>query len=181
MSNEITTVQQSDIDKLIEISRNNAISTGALIETTNMNTRAIEEQGQAIADLTDRMNLREQNEMLSPSQKKALKRDVGATVYGTLGLKKSKGKLTSDSKRKRNVYGSLFFARLYSELNNRFDVSHYEEIRAIDYNNAKDFVRSWVPMGGVEALKREAEDNWTVNHPDMSLEEYLQVLFVSDA
>lgn len=181
MSNEITTVQQSDIDKLIEISRNNAISTGALIEKTNMNTRAIEEQCQAIADLTDRMNLREQNEMLSPSQKKALKRDVGATVYGTLGLRKSKGKLTSDSKRKRNIYGSLFFARLYSELNNRFDVSHYEEIRAIDYNDAKDFVRSWVPMGGVEALKREAEDNWTANHPDMSLEEYLQVLFVADA
>lgn len=181
MSNEIAAVQQSDIDKLIEISRNNAISTGALIETTNMNTRAIEEQGQAIADLTDRMNLREQNEMLSPSQKKSLKRDVGSTVYGTLGLKKSKGKLTSDSKRKRNVYGSLFFARLYSELNNRFDVSHYEEIRVIDYNDAKDFVRSWVPMGGVEALKREAEDNWTVNHPDMSLEEYLQVLFVADA
>jgi hypothetical protein len=181
MSNEITTVQQSDIDKLIEISRNNAISTGALIETTNMNTRAIEEQGQAIADLTDRMNLREQNEMLSPSQKKALKRDVGATVYGTLGLKKSKGKLTSDSKRKRNVYGTLFFARLYSELNNRFDVSHYEEIRAIDYNDAKDFVRTWVPMGGVDALKREAEENWGVNHPDISLEQYLQVLFVADA
>lgn len=181
MSNEIATVQQSDIDKLIEISRNNAISTGALIEKTNMNTRAIEEQGQAIADLTDRMNLREQNEMLSPSQKKALKRDVGATVYGTLGLKKSKGKLTSDSKRKRNVYGSLFFARLYSELNNRFDVSHYEEIRAIDYNDAKDFVRTWVPMGGVDALKREAEENWGVNHPDISLEQYLQVLFVADA
>jgi len=180
MSNEIATAQQSDIDKLIEISRNNAISTGALIEKTNMNTRAIEEQGQAIADLTDRMNLREQNEMLSPSQKKALKRDVGATVYGTLGLKKSKGKLTSDSKRKRNVYGTLFFARLYSELNNRFDVSHYEEIRAIDYNDAKDFVRTWVPMGGVEALKREAEENWGVNHPDISLEQYLQVLFVAD-
>lgn len=181
MSNEIATVQQSDIDKLIEISRNNAISTGALIEKTNMNTRAIEEQGQAIADLTDRMNLREQNEMLSPSQKKALKRDVGATVYGTLGLKKSKGKLTSDSKRKRNVYGTLFFARLYSELNNRFDVSHYEEIKAIDYNDAKDFVRTWVPMGGVDALKREAEENWGVNHPDISLEQYLQVLFVTDA
>lgn len=181
MSNEIIAVQQVDIDKLIEISRNNAISTGALIETTNMNTRAIKEQGQAIEDLTNRMNLREQNEMLSPSQKKSLKRDVSATVYGTLGLKKSKGKLTSDSKRKRNVYGSLFFARLYSDLNSRFDVSHYEEIRAIDYNDAKDFIRSWVPMGGVEALKREAEDNWSVNHPDVPLNEYLQVLFVANA
>ena len=80
MSNEIIAVQQVDIDKLIEISRNNAISTGALIETTNMNTRAIKEQGQAIEDLTNRMNLREQNEMLSPSQKKSLKRDVSATV-----------------------------------------------------------------------------------------------------
>lgn len=181
MSNELATMRQEDIDKLIEISRNNAMSTGALIERTNMNTRAIEEQGQAIEDLTNRMDLREQNEMLSPSQKRSLKRDVGATVYGILGLKKSKGKLTQDSKGNRNVYGSLFFARLYSELNDRFGVSHYEEIRAIDYNDAKDFVRTWVPMGGVESLKREAEENWGVNHPDVPLNEYLQVLFVVDA
>jgi len=178
MSSEIAKPQQVDIDKLLEISMNNALSTGALIETTNKNTLAIEAQGQAIADLTNRMDLREQNELVSPSQKKVLKRDVGTKVYGLLSLKKSKGKLTTDSKKVRNVYGPLFFARLYSDLCDRFDVSHYEEIRAIDYNDAKEFVRAWLPMGGVDALKREAEDNWKVNHPGMTLSGYLGVLFV---
>lgn len=181
MNNEITTVQQVDIDKLIEISRNNAISTGALIETTNKNALAIETHEQAIADLTNRMDLHEQNEMISPAQKKALRREVGATVYGLLGLRKSKGKLDADSKRMRKVYGSLFFARLYSDLNDRFGVSSYEEIRAIDFNDARDSIREWKPMGGVDALKREAEDNWSVNHPDTPLNEYLQVLFVAEA
>ena len=84
------------------------------------------------------------------------------------------------------MYGSLFHSRLYSNLNRRFGTSVYAEIRAIDFDEAKSFVDTWSPIDGVEELKREAEENWCCNHPELPLSEFLsddsntpQIPFVS--
>jgi len=162
-----------NIDALLEISRNNAISTTNLIHQVGEQNVKLDAISNMVTDLAGWKERREQEEMLSPKQAKAIHRRVNRRVYNLLGLKRENGKLTEESKRMRKVYGGLYFSRLWAYIKDEFDVEEYAEIPAIHFSDAKDKIDSWEPADGFEALNREAEENWNVNHPDTPVNEYL--------
>lgn len=179
------TIDMSDASKvswetLLEISKNLVVSTTGLISRTVENAEkiaAIEthsaEQDAHIDDLTTRIGLREQSEVLSSSQRKTLRRAVNRRVYELLNLKRVNGKLTNESKRISAVYGPLFYTRIYSHLKVYFDVSEYADIKAIDFDEARKIASTWRPDEGIEELRREAEENWTINHDGCDVNEFL--------
>lgn len=164
------------INTLLEITRNNALSAASLIQHVSNHDQQLNLMTEEIGRLSDRVTQREQDEVINSRQKKALKRAVGSTVYKLLGLRKNKGRLSQEDKAMRNVYGSLFFARLYSELYERFEVETYEDIKAADFADAQAFIKTWEPCEGTSSLRREAEENWKLNHPGQSVNTYLGVL-----
>ena len=164
--------QGFDINALLEISRNNAISTSNLIQKVGNHDQMLAEISTAVGKLTDRMDMREQSEFVTPNQKKMIKKAVGKQVYKLLGIRKRNGRVDPDSKRTRNVYGGLFFSKIYTDLNGRFDASTYEEIKAAKFDDAMAFIRSW-PNDNIDDIKREAEENWNLAHPETTVDEYL--------
>lgn len=163
-----------DLQTLLEISRNSVIVSTNLLNRVDNHSQRIDDNTQKIDALTERMEQREQSELVSPDQKKAIRKAVNRQVYKMLGLRKKRGKLDHESKKVRKIYGGLFYSRIYNDLYERFGVSAYEEIKAIDFDEATAFIVAWVPADGINALKYEAEENWADNHPDVSLREFLE-------
>ncbi len=50
-------------------------------------------------------------------------------------------------------YAPTFYGHLYSGLKNKFCVPSYRAIRRTDLEDAKEFIREWEPIGGVQDLK----------------------------
>lgn len=178
-------MQTRDLDKLVEISSNNVIATQNLTQQVGINTKRIESHElrlssgeDAIAVLTERFEKHEQDEEISSKQAGKIRTAVNRHIGKLLGIKKERNRITLETKKKANVYGPLFYSRIYGDLENRFEVDDYKCIKAVDFQAALDYVRSWTPEDGVEALMREAEDNWRANNPGQSLESYLGKLIV---
>jgi hypothetical protein len=172
-----------DLDKMLELSRASTINISQLSQHAVVvdkilasHNQQLDDQDQKIDDLVRRMEIREQNECVSSKQRKNIRHAVNEHVYKLMNIRKVRGKLDDRSKRIRKVYGSLLFSRLYDGLYEKFDVNSYDEIRATDYDEAMAFIKSWTPDDGMEALRQEAEENWEVNNPDCSVNEYLGTL-----
>lgn len=165
--------RKSDIDKLTDIARNNAMTASYLIQQTSNNMRQLAELTDKVEDIGGKIVQIEQTKMITPSEKSVLNKRVNQRIYRLLGMKTRNRKLTPKSKKISDVYSHLFHSRLYSDLNDHFGTSQYAEIKSIDFEDAKSFIDNWSPAYGVEDLKREAEDNWRYKHPDLPLSEFL--------
>lgn len=172
-----------DLDKMLELSRASTINISQLSQHAVVvdkilasHNQQLDDQDQKIDDLVRRMEIREQNECVSSKQRKNIRHAVNDRVYKLMNIRKVRGKLDDHSKRVRKVYGSLLFSRLYGGLFEKFDISSYDEIRATDYDEAMTFIKSWTPDDGMEALRQEAKENWEINNPDCSVNEYLGTL-----
>lgn len=177
MDNELLNHNYEDnLDKLIEISRNNAISTNNLIQQVGNHTQQLGVINDALLDLATRMKEREENELVSPRQADVIKKHINGRVAKVLGLRKSDGKYTKESKAASVVYSPLFHTKLYRFLYDHFEVSSHKEIRATDFNKAIEMIDTWTPLN-LEELKNDAEENWEIRHPGKSAKAYLGLLF----
>lgn len=166
-------LNSADTAALLEISRNLMASTAALISQTAENTKEIAALKTSNANLAERISYREQSETLSSAQRKTLSRIVNHRIYELLNMKRVNGKLSTESKRIGKVYSPLFYTRIYAHLKVFFDVNEYGDIRAIDFDKAKEMAQNWTPDEGIEELKREAEENWSINNPEIDLNAFL--------
>ena len=172
-----------DLDKLVEISGNNVIATQNLTQQVGRNTQRIESletrfesRDDTIAELAERLEKHEREEELSSKQAGKIRKRINEHIGRMLGIKKERNRITFGTKKKSNVYGPLFRSRIYTDLMHHFEVDDYKDIKAVNFQDALEYIRTWTPEGGVETLMREAEDNWRANNPGQSLEEYLEVL-----
>lgn len=162
-----------DIDLLLELSKQNVVTSSNLIETTNRHTQKISELEVGYNDLINRISHYEQNAKLESEQRRHMCKEVHSRVYALIGTRMRRGKVTLETKKTNSVYTSLFHERIWGALHERFKVAEYQDIRAIDYDDAITFIKNWVPEEGIDALKDEAEDNWSANHPGLSIDEFL--------
>ena len=171
-----TLAPRNDIDKYLELSKSNTESianlTQSIVGLANGQARMMQD----IASISQRMDDSDNSRLVTPSQKRILNRCVGHRIYRLLDLKVVCGRLTPECKPRSEVYSKKFYSRLYRELNERFGVSSYEEIKAVDFDDAKDFINTWEPEYGISDLKQDAEESWKMKHPDESLSEFLGIL-----
>ena len=173
------------INELVEVSRNLLLSTGNITSVVSAHEKALNDHATEIegikvdvSDLNAWKDERQQNEKISTDQGKVIKRAVNDRVRKLLKMKKKNSRLTLESKRIYAVYGHLFYQRAYGDLNDRFNASEYRDIRAVDYDDALNFAKTWEPQDGIEGLKADAEESWEVNHPDgPTAKEFLGILF----
>lgn len=165
------------LSSLIQLSGNLLASITALAEQTKNNTDTLNGLASTVADLKEENENRKKNEPVNPAQKKAIRKEISKRVHSLIGIKKNRGKFSGISSKKSKVYGPTFFSRAYNDLYNEFNISTYEEIKSIDFDRAKNFIKVWQPENGVLELSKEAEENWTENHPESSVDEYLERLF----
>lgn len=177
---------RTDIDMLVEISRNNALSSANLIQQVgllaqqgNENTLAINRNTQEIDDLRNRFTNHEQNETLSDEQRGDVRDAINDRIYKLLGLKKRNGRLTAESRRISNVYSGKFHSAIYRDLYHKFKVTKYSKIRAIDFEEAMRLIENWEPRKGIQDLRVDAEEAWMEKNPGKSLRDYLGVTFIS--
>lgn len=162
---------------LLEMSRNNVISSTNLANAVRQTSQRLDRDEQEIGDLKNRLALHEQSETISSKQARNLGREVNRRVYKLIGASKRNGRVAEESKRVSKVYSPLFHSMLWNALKDKFEVDHHSDIRATQYEEAVNYVRSWEPVDGIDATKREAEGNWEANHPGHSVREFLGSLF----
>lgn len=172
------------LDAAVKMSENNVYAIDGLANIVCRDTQRIdrleqndEGMGQAIREIKNRLALHEQSETISSKQARNLGREVNRRVYKLIGASKRNGRVAEESKRVSKVYSPLFHSMLWNALKDKFEVDHHSDIRATQYEEAVNYVRSWEPADGIDATKREAEGNWEANHPGHSVREFLGSLF----
>ena len=108
----------------------------------------------------ERLDYLENEEEVTTAQKRNLHSAVTKQVYGVLGLPLKKRDWTLEDKVISQKYSSLFFGRCYAETARKGHLaSPYEETTKRNYADAIKDIEAWTPSNGIEALKKEADDN----------------------
>lgn len=99
-------------------------------------------------------------EEVTTQQKKRIRAAVMKQVYLLLNLPLDKRKWTVTDRLVSKQYGSLFFNRCYAETSRKGHLaSPYEETTKRNFTDAIKDIEAWTPVNGIEALKKEADDN----------------------
>lgn len=176
--------RDESIDGIVESTKNLAIASTAMLQSMNRMQDELAKTKQNVDRLVERLDAHDdelerfkQSAPLIPTHKREIHKRVNNRIYSLLGLKKVRGKLSPESRASRYVYGGLFYAGIYGDLNARFNVSEYAEIRDIDFDEAKSFVDTWEPSDGIDELKSQAEEAWSMKNPGINVNEFLGRLF----
>lgn len=150
---------------LLEMSRNNLATVSCINSNVTRNT-------QRIGELERANDERKQTERISSDQARVIRKLVNERVYKLMGASKRRGRVAAESKRVANVYSPKFHSALWNSLYEEFKVSEYRDLKAVDYDDAVSFVKTWEP-DDIDELKSDAELSWSAKNPGMSVNEYL--------
>lgn len=134
------------------------------VTSTNHTVTALATQIRGVSDKLDAMDTRltnlEDNAEITTEQRKAIKRAVKRKVYDLLKLPMKRQDWSEKHKIDSHKYGSLFFSHCYSEVSSLGHLaSPYGLTTKANYADAIKDIGEWTPLGGVSALKKEAEEN----------------------
>lgn len=134
------------------------------VTTTNQTVSSLAGQISIVQNRLDSFNTRitnlEDNAEITTEQRRAIKRAVTVKVYDILDLPMRKQDWTQKNKIDSQMYSHLFFKRCYTEVSNLGHLaSPYGLTTKANYADAVKDIGEWTPLGGVKALKNEAEEN----------------------
>ncbi len=134
------------------------------VTTTNQTVASLAGQISVVQNRLDAFNTRitnlEDNAEITTEQRRAIKKAVTRKVYEILELPLRRQDWTQKNKMDSQIYSPLFFKRCYTEVSNLGHLaSPYGLTTKANYADAIKDIGEWTPLGGVKALKNEAEDN----------------------
>lgn len=100
------------------------------------------------------------NEEITYDQQKSIDEIISKTVYSLLGIGLNPTKWSIDERATNKKYGRLFRKRLRYEVSNKGHLAYpYRTTRKGNFVAACKDIEAWIPRYGIEALKKEADDN----------------------
>lgn len=154
MGNEIT---QVDMDSLLKVTQNTAMSASALSESLGIVTRRVAENTQRIATLESRMDSHERTETIGRAECRRIRKAVMARVNEVLEIKFRGGKVADESVADDMRYRGGFIARLYTDAKNHSRMGEsYTETLKVDLEEVMDYISKWGPEveGDIEGYKQ---------------------------
>ena len=100
------------------------------------------------------------DEEVTYEQQQGIDNAISKTIYSILGIGSNPSKWTMHERTENQKYGKLFRRRLRHEVANKGHLAYpYRTTKKGNYTSAIKDIEAWVPRYGIDALKKEADDN----------------------
>lgn len=114
----------------------------------------------SIVNIEDRMDNLETREEITYEQQNTIDSLISQVVYSRLGIKSEPAKWSISERTINKKYGRLFRSRLRREVSNKGHLAYpFRTTKKGNFKDACKDIEAWFPKYGIDALKREADEN----------------------
>ncbi len=130
-------------------------------QRTIMQTKkTVENLTETVTGINDRVTSLETTEEITYEQQNTIDRLISKIVYDRLGIGSKSSEWTIEERTENQKYGKLFRRRLRHEVSNKGHLAYpFRTTKKGNFSAACRDIEAWMPRNGVEALKKEADDN----------------------
>lgn len=153
----ISTNESSDLDKLLQLSQNNAMSINGIARSLGVIQSGLEEHAERIVALEAFRDKTEQEKRVNRSEGDRLKKAVLSRVKYLLSIDTDDGMVAEEQIEFEQRYRPGFISRCYSDAryHSKLGTPYYETLHK-DFDEVLEYISAWEPevKGGVVGYMR---------------------------
>lgn len=129
-------------------------------KTMLQTNKKVERLSETVDVMNARVSALETSEEITYSQQNTIDSLVSQIVYERLGISGKPSEWTIEERTINQKYGKLFRKRLRKEVSSKGHLAYpFRTTQKGNFKQACEDIEAWYPRNGIDALKREADDN----------------------